>query len=78
MLTTQAMNDWLLNVDARVMDAVTLAKKRDFCSPGDAVVVVTGWVTFFSFQNFLFNLIFHFFQRPGYGSTNTLRIIYAD
>jgi len=54
-----AMSDWLLDVDARVIDAIKLAKERGFCVPGDAVIVVTGW-------------------RPGYGTTNTLRIIYAD
>lgn len=59
--TTQAlvMSDWLLDVDARVMDAIKLAKDRGFCSTGDAVIVVTGW-------------------RPGFGTTNTLRVIYAD
>jgi len=54
-----AMSDWLLDVDARVMDAIKLAKERGFVSTGDAVIVVTGW-------------------RPGFGTTNTLRIIYAD
>ncbi|CAF1541427.1 unnamed protein product, partial [Adineta steineri] len=54
-----AMSDWLLDVDARVIDAISLAKQRGFVSSGDAVVVVTGW-------------------RPGYGTTNTLRVIYAD
>jgi len=54
-----AMTDWLLDVDARVIDAIKVAKDRGFCSTGDAVIVVTGW-------------------RPGYGTTNTLRIIYAD
>ena len=39
-----AMSDWLLDVDARVMDAIKHAKERGFCSPGDAVIVVTGWV----------------------------------
>ena len=39
-----AMSDWLLDVDARVIDAITLAKRRGFVSSGDAVVVVTGWV----------------------------------
>ncbi|CAF1497149.1 unnamed protein product [Adineta ricciae] len=59
--TTQAlaMSDWLLDVDARVIDAIRVAKDRGFCTTGDAVIVVTGW-------------------RPGYGTTNTLRIIYAD
>jgi pyruvate kinase len=59
--TTQAlaMSDWLLDIDARVIDAIKYAKHRGFCSVGDAVIVVTGW-------------------RPGYGTTNTLRIIYAD
>jgi len=54
-----AMSDWLLDVDARVMDAIRLAKERGFVASGDAVIVVTGW-------------------RPGYGTTNTLRVIYAD
>ncbi|CAF1142574.1 unnamed protein product [Adineta steineri] len=54
-----AMSDWLLDVDARVIDAIKIAKDRGFCSTGDAVIVVTGW-------------------RPGYGTTNTLRIIYAE
>jgi pyruvate kinase len=54
-----AMSDWLLDVDARVIDAIELGKKRGFVATGDAVIVVTGW-------------------RPGYGTTNTLRIIYAD
>jgi hypothetical protein len=54
-----AMSDWLLDVDARVMDAIKYAKQRGFCSTGDAVIVVTGW-------------------RPGFGTTNTLRIIYAE
>lgn len=39
-----AMSDWLLDVDARVMDAIKLAKQRGFVATGDAVVVVTGWV----------------------------------
>lgn len=38
------MSDWLLDVDARVMDAIKYAKQRGFCSVGDAVIVVTGWV----------------------------------
>jgi hypothetical protein len=44
--TTQAlaMSDWLLDIDARVIDAIKLAKERGFCSTGDAVIVVTGWV----------------------------------
>jgi hypothetical protein len=44
--TTQAlaMSDWLLDVDARVIDAINFAKERGFCSTGDAVIVVTGWV----------------------------------
>lgn len=54
-----AMSEWLLDVDARVIDAIKLAKQRGFVSTGDAVIVVTGW-------------------RPGHGTTNTLRIIYAD
>ncbi|CAF4348899.1 unnamed protein product [Rotaria socialis] len=54
-----AMSDWLLDVDARVIDAIKVGKSHGFVSPGDAVIVVTGW-------------------RPGYGTTNTLRIIYAD
>ena len=47
--TTQAlaMSDWLLDVDARVIDAIKYAKLRGFCSSGDAVIVVTGWVNFF-------------------------------
>ncbi|UJR15392.1 hypothetical protein I4U23_002340 [Adineta vaga] len=59
--TTQAlaMSDWLLDIDARVIDAIKVAKDRGFCSTNDAVIVVTGW-------------------RPGYGTTNTLRIIYAE
>lgn len=45
--TTQAlaMSDWLLDVDARVSDAIKVAKVRGFCSSGDAVIVVTGWVS---------------------------------
>ena len=44
-----AMSDWLLDVDARVIDAIRAAKQRGFCSTGDAVIVVTGWVkSFFS------------------------------
>jgi pyruvate kinase len=54
-----AMSDWLLDVDARVIDAIKYGKERGFCAAGDAVIVVTGW-------------------RPGYGTTNTLRIIYTD
>ncbi|CAF5205096.1 unnamed protein product [Rotaria magnacalcarata] len=54
-----AMSDWLLDVDARVIDAIKVGKAHGFVSVGDAVIVVTGW-------------------RPGYGTTNTLRIIYAD
>ncbi len=44
--TTQAlaMSDWLLDIDARVIDAIKYAKHRGFCSVGDAVIVVTGWV----------------------------------
>jgi hypothetical protein len=41
------MSDWLLDVDARVIDAIKYAKQRGFCSTGDAVIVVTGWVNFF-------------------------------
>ena len=49
--TTQAlaMSDWLLDVDARVIDAIKYAKLRGFCSTGDAVIVVTGWVNFIFF-----------------------------
>lgn len=39
-----AMSDWLLDVDARAMDAIRLAKERGFVATGDAVIVVTGWV----------------------------------
>jgi hypothetical protein len=44
--TTQAlaMSDWLLDIDARVIDAIKYAKERGFCSAGDAVIVITGWV----------------------------------
>ena len=38
------MSDWLLDVDARVTDALKVAKDRGFVSTGDAVIVVTGWV----------------------------------
>lgn len=38
------MSDWLLDVDARVNEAIKYAKERGFCSVGDAVIVVTGWV----------------------------------
>ena len=38
------MSDWLLDVDARVIDAIRLAKERGFVSTGEAVIVVTGWV----------------------------------
>ena len=43
---TQAttMSDWLLDVDARVIDAINIGKERGFVSTGDAVIVVTGWV----------------------------------
>jgi hypothetical protein len=41
------MTNWLLDVDARVIDAIKIAKERGFCSSGDAVVVVTGWVKSF-------------------------------
>ena len=44
------MSDWLLDVDARVTKAITFAKERHFCLPGDPVIVVTGWVnSLFSF-----------------------------
>lgn len=39
-----AMSDWLLDVDARVIDAIRLAKERGFVNTGEAVIVVTGWV----------------------------------
>ena len=58
-----AMSDWLLDVDARVIDAIRLAKERGFVSTGDAVIVVTGWVKFSlrSFlqrrKNFLFSIL---------------------
>lgn len=39
-----AMSEWLLDVDNRVMEAIKVAKQRGFCSSGDAVIVVTGWV----------------------------------
>jgi hypothetical protein len=47
--TTQAlaMSDWLLDIDARVIDAIKIAKERGFCATGDAVIVVTGWVNYF-------------------------------
>ncbi len=41
------MSDWLLDVDARVIDAIRVAKERGFVSTGDAVIVVTGWVNYF-------------------------------
>ena len=46
--TTQAlaMSDWLLDIDARVIDAIKVAKDRGFCATGDAVIVVTGWVNY--------------------------------
>ena len=73
-----AMSDWLLDVDARVMDAIKYAKSRGFCSVGDAVIVVTGWVNFFFFRSFPLRFASLSFKRPGYGTTNTLRVIYAD
>mgnify|MGYP000256476672 CR=1 FL=1 len=39
-----AMSDWLLDVDARVIDALKVARDRGFVTTGDAVIVVTGWV----------------------------------
>jgi pyruvate kinase len=50
--TAQAlvMCDWLLDIDARVIDAIKHAKERGFCSKGDAVIVVTGWVNSFFFS----------------------------
>ncbi len=48
-----AMSDWLLDVDARVIDAIRLGKERGFVSTGDAVIVVTGWV-----RNYLINFFF--------------------
>lgn len=50
-----AMSDWLLDVDARVMDAIKYAKTRGFCSAGDAVIVVTGWVNLFFIRSFSFS-----------------------
>jgi len=47
------MSDWLLDVDARVIDAIRLGKERGFVSTGDAVIVVTGWV-----RNYLINFFF--------------------
>jgi hypothetical protein len=44
------MCDWLLDIDARVIDAIKHAKERGFCSKGDAVIVVTGWVNSFFFS----------------------------
>ncbi|CAF1202776.1 unnamed protein product [Rotaria sp. Silwood1] len=38
-----SMSEWLLDVDARVIDAIKLGKARGFVSTGDAVIVVTGW-----------------------------------
>jgi hypothetical protein len=46
------MTDWLLDIDARVIDAIKIAKERGFCSAGDAVIVVTGWVNDLSLMNF--------------------------
>jgi hypothetical protein len=51
------MSDWLLDVDARVIDAIRLAKERGFVSTGDAVIVVTGWVIIFLFLSVLFIII---------------------
>lgn len=42
------MSDWLLDIDARVSDAIKIAMQRGFCSKDDAVVVVTGWVSSFA------------------------------
>lgn len=39
-----AMSDWLLDVDARVMDGIKIGKEKGFVKAGDAVIVVTGWV----------------------------------
>ncbi len=49
------MSDWLLDVDARVIDAIKYAKQRGFCSAGDAVIVVTGWVNWFFFIIYYFD-----------------------
>jgi hypothetical protein len=46
------MTDWLLDIDARVIDAIKIAKERGFCSAGDAVIVVTGWVNDLSLKKF--------------------------
>jgi hypothetical protein len=57
--TTQAlaMTDWLLDVDARVIDAIRVGKERGFVSTGDAVIVVTGWV-----RHHLCYILFHSFS----------------
>jgi hypothetical protein len=47
------MSDWLLDVDARVIDAIKIARERGFVSTGDAVIVVTGWV-----RNYLIIIFF--------------------
>jgi hypothetical protein len=55
------MSDWLLDVDARVIDAIKYAKQRGFCATGDAVIVVTGWVNLFS--SFSIHFLFDFSVR---------------
>lgn len=37
------MQDWLKDIDARIIHGLNIGETRGFIKPGDAVVVVTGW-----------------------------------
>lgn len=60
-----AMSDWLLDVDARAMDAIRAGKERGFVSTGDAVIVVTGWVKTKKTLSILFFSLYSSFLASG-------------
>lgn len=43
--------DWLKDVDARVQFGLAFAKRRQFVSKGDPVIIVTGWKQGSGFTN---------------------------
>lgn len=51
MLLEPKPEEWIKDVDRRVMFGVDFGKKNNFIKTGDAIVVVTGWKEGSGFSN---------------------------
>lgn len=49
--TEGVVEDWMVDVDARVQFGVNFAKQRGLVKSGDPVIVVTGWQKGSGFTN---------------------------